>query len=1103
MFDVPARVTLLPWIVSVVLSWGAVASPACAGERVALVVGNATYEHAPALATPSNDAADIGAVLERLGFIVTRIDDADHGSFRRGLRDFALAAEAAETAVVYFSGYGIAIGERNFLVPVDARLSSNRDIEFEAVPLDLVERAVSRASSVRLIVLDASRESPFADATRPHRAAAPMDVGLARIKPSPGTLAASAAREGTVAPARGGRNSLYSEMLVRYLGEPGLAVEQIFGNVRDAVLAATSGRQEPTLYGVPKRGDAYLGEGSVRAGGTAATRSSVETVVGANPRAVEELAAERLFWESVHRSGEVAEVQAYLNRYPDGTFATLARARLEKLSRGAVSEERATNSSAEVSVPGAREPEMPFAAANARVSLDPKAEEAALGLLRGDRLRVQSRLALLGFDPGPLDGFFGRRTRAAIAGWQGAEGHVATGFLSADAAEILARRSNEAPTPGSQRTESAAHMGASDGTQVAESCEAQTYRPCSRFLTRVEPGLDETQSGREGFTRSDGTWTVRVDYEPRESCAIVKMFLNVGSQELFRGYERVLTDGTGTISVRGSFGNRSGHAEDALSIDSASCLLPDTGPRMTAGKDDVFAAPERKPADRSRESGSWTVQRDELEYDEAPGRLVVEEEEGALRLTLADTVRLTLESNRDLTNARLSRILQRYSLDIAETEFRPRFTLSSGTQRSGSRGAGPNDSAQISAGTQLRVRTGGQFALTWSGSHSGSGADDPYSQGVNLTFSQPLLRGAGVKIATAGLNDARRAEKQNLLQFRDTVANVVSSVVRLYRAYGQAERDVEVAERALTRARERYETSQLLVSTGRMAEQELVQNRAEIKQRELSIAGSRNALDEARLALVDVLDVASDTRIVLTDVLDPGDIPPPADPNASIELAFAHRTDLKLAALAIESAEQSLLLARDQRRWDLSLNMGTSLSGTGSGLGGAIRGLDSSGYSVGLSLSVPIGRAARDPSLHALLSAEIGLDRTRIAYEEARHAVEVDVRDAVRTVHSSYRQVLLAREARSLAEETVDIERTKLASGISSNFEMVAAEDALLAAQNQETDTIVGYLNALTGLDETLGTTLETWGIDVSVVERAATGFEPGDPALRSLPYLN
>ena len=222
---------------------------AVAGQRVALVIGNASYAHAPALANPLNDASDIGAVLERLGFAVTRLENADQAALRRGLQAFALAASASEIAVVFYAGHGIEVDQRNYLVPVDARLASDQDVEFETVPLELVSRAVARASGLRLVILDACRENPFAASMQRAGATRSIGRGLARVEPSGETLVAYAAKEGTVASDGDGRNSPYSAALLGHLAEPGLEVGLMFRKVRDAVLASTGGRQEPFVYG--------------------------------------------------------------------------------------------------------------------------------------------------------------------------------------------------------------------------------------------------------------------------------------------------------------------------------------------------------------------------------------------------------------------------------------------------------------------------------------------------------------------------------------------------------------------------------------------------------------------------------------------------------------------------------------------------------------------------------------------------------------------------------------------------------------------------------------------------------------------------------------
>ena len=251
--------TIIPIVTaSAILALSALATHVWAGQRVALVIGNGSYAHAPALANPLNDARDIGEALDRLDFKVTRIENAGYSGLRHGLQQFALAASASEVAVVFYAGHGIEVDRRNFLVPVDAELLSDADVDFEAVPLDLLSRAVERASGLRLIILDACRDNPFVAAMQRAGATRSIGRGLARVEPSGETLVAYAAKEGTVAADGEGRNSPYTSALLAHLEEPGLEVGLMFRKVRDAVVASTGGRQEPFVYGSLSSRGAYL-----------------------------------------------------------------------------------------------------------------------------------------------------------------------------------------------------------------------------------------------------------------------------------------------------------------------------------------------------------------------------------------------------------------------------------------------------------------------------------------------------------------------------------------------------------------------------------------------------------------------------------------------------------------------------------------------------------------------------------------------------------------------------------------------------------------------------------------------------------------------------
>lgn len=405
--------TIRSWVALIVLAL--LASPTLASSRVALVIGNAVYDHAPALANPLNDAADIGAALGRLGFAVTRLENVSYADLRRGLQAFRRDAAAARIAVVFYAGHGIEVNRENFLVPVDARLKTDGDIKYESVPLELVMGAVEGASEFRLVVLDACRDNPFLKSMKREQGSTrSLGRGLARTEPTGGgTLLAYSAKEGTVALDGRGRNSPYTKALLRYMEEPGLEVGLMFRKVRDAVQESTGRAQEPFSYGsLSARGAYFIPPTDKNSGGATkvtAGRSAVEIEYWKTINAIEDSGA------------RIAALLDYKAQFPDGVYSGLADIRLQSLR------ERADS--------GGPKP-----------ALSGEAVEAGLELTREDRRRIQRALSAEGFRAGRPDGLFGRLTRAAIAEWQTAQGVKPTGYLDADGVKALLA-STAGPTP--------------------------------------------------------------------------------------------------------------------------------------------------------------------------------------------------------------------------------------------------------------------------------------------------------------------------------------------------------------------------------------------------------------------------------------------------------------------------------------------------------------------------------------------------------------------------------------------------------------------------------------------------------------------------------
>ena len=222
------------------------------GRRVALVIGNSDYKNAPALPNPQRDATLVANTLKRVGFeTVTLQTNLGREALTNALRDFAQAADNADWAMIYFAGHGIEVAGTNYLLPIDARIASDRDISFEAVSLDQVRNVVGRAKRLRLIVLDACRDNPFANQMKRSLTVASRSVsrGLASVEPEAGTLIVYAAKDGETAADGTGNNSPFATAFVKNLQTPGLEVRRLFDYVRDDVMDATAQKQQPFSYG--------------------------------------------------------------------------------------------------------------------------------------------------------------------------------------------------------------------------------------------------------------------------------------------------------------------------------------------------------------------------------------------------------------------------------------------------------------------------------------------------------------------------------------------------------------------------------------------------------------------------------------------------------------------------------------------------------------------------------------------------------------------------------------------------------------------------------------------------------------------------------------
>ena len=306
----------------------AVALPALAKDaRRALVIGNASYQHVSSLDNTLHDARDVSKALRAVGFTVTEAENATLSAVIEAVDDFvADLHHEGGTGLFYYSGHGVQVDGENYLVPVDAEFRKPSAFKYEAFALnDLLSRMGGRgAGSINLVVLDACRDNPFA-AVR-----SLGSKGLASVEAPESTLILYATKPGhTASDNSGERNGLFTKHLLQAINKENADVEEAFGDVVAGVYHESNREQYPWKEGVllhPFRFNttAHIGVGTgfeahpFTLGHDGSVPTGHATVID----------LEMAVWEAANNCGRPACLQAYLDRYPEGAFAAIARAEL-------------------------------------------------------------------------------------------------------------------------------------------------------------------------------------------------------------------------------------------------------------------------------------------------------------------------------------------------------------------------------------------------------------------------------------------------------------------------------------------------------------------------------------------------------------------------------------------------------------------------------------------------------------------------------------------------------------------------------------------------------------------------------------------------------
>lgn len=356
--------------------------------RVALVIGNSAYEQVGPLSNPSNDAAAIAGALRALDFTVIERQNVGRDGVFDALREFSATLSPNSLALFYYAGHGVQIDGINYIVPVDARLTSETLPELEAVSAaDILGIMEASGAGLSVMVLDACRDNPFPEIkNRADRGLAAMEAGAGQ------TLIAYATAPGAVADDGNGVHSPYTQALLQVIREPGLEIGLIFRKVRRLVRESTQGAQIPWISGTLE--DQFF-----------------LTAPNAPPDAA---TSDVLAWQAIQQITDVSPradaLRHYLDRFPDGRFAMLAMLQLRDLGvAGAVA---------------------PDSEGSTRALTPDQLIEQEDDLTVFERQRIQQALRLMDLYYGDIDGVFGPGTREAIRRFQSSLSVTASGYLT-------------------------------------------------------------------------------------------------------------------------------------------------------------------------------------------------------------------------------------------------------------------------------------------------------------------------------------------------------------------------------------------------------------------------------------------------------------------------------------------------------------------------------------------------------------------------------------------------------------------------------------------------------------------------------------------------
>jgi outer membrane protein TolC len=451
-------------------------------------------------------------------------------------------------------------------------------------------------------------------------------------------------------------------------------------------------------------------------------------------------------------------------------------------------------------------------------------------------------------------------------------------------------------------------------------------------------------------------------------------------------------------------------------------------------------------------------------------------------LSLNEAILLAVRSNPNVQVSQLSYVSQKFNLWVQDWQFLPHYSLqASATVAKATSSGQPSASTHnynVTPGISLLTPIGTNIALTASNTQTAN-----YNPGLSLQIMQPLMRGFGTAVVEAALHNAQDTDVISRLNVEGVLRNTVTAVINAYLDVVSAEKTIKIDEGALERAERSVEQTRLYIKAGHMAGNEIVTVQANAASARSQLENDKNNLAQARYAMLAAIGVDPNTRVRFSSLDVDGLIRKYHLPTLEDTKRLILENDIQYQVDNITlhgPMERSLLVAKDNERWQLNVAVNAS---TGNGAGGGQNAGSNSLFngfnqaqSVALTLQIPI-----DDQLtkQAVVNAKIGLKQAELGLKQEKWNKETSAINGWNSVLSVERSLRFAEDAEKLQEKTYNTSYQKYLHGLIDSLELQSALVSLIQSQQSLLNARINYLKALVNLDLLVGNTLKTWNVKV------------------------